>query len=201
MWRREGPTLRQNPMGPALHPPVQDMARSLVRRPGFPCSSPQTVCPQRAILKDAVRFLCHLRESGLVLGLQRELSAKPALVERQVLDHWGSYCRGDGRCWSHVYIRWSRLRVGGGRLQRRTLDNRSWCCIRDGRCWSHVFIYRSRRRVGDGRLQINGHRGWCCVGDGWCWSNVFNRWSRRRVGDGRLRMIDHRSWCCIDDGG
>ena len=32
--RREGPTPRQNPMGPALPPPVRDMARSLGRRPG-----------------------------------------------------------------------------------------------------------------------------------------------------------------------
>ena len=33
----EGPTPRQNPIRPALPPPVKDMARSLGRRPGFPC--------------------------------------------------------------------------------------------------------------------------------------------------------------------
>ena len=37
-------------------------------------------------------------------------------------DHWSSYCRGDGRCWSHVFIRWNRRRVGEGRLGRRILD-------------------------------------------------------------------------------
>ena len=29
MWRREGPTSRQNPMEPSLPPPVRDLARSL----------------------------------------------------------------------------------------------------------------------------------------------------------------------------